>query len=831
MPRMLGKAFRRIAALVHRRRLQRELVEEMAAHREMMSVERRPHFGSTLQLQEEAGDHWGWTWLDHFQQDLQYGARSLRRSPGFALTAIAVLSLGIGANLAEFHLFNAFLHRLDVRNVDTLGQFFRMSRRPATAEFSLPEIEFYRRGNTVLSAVLSETDLRDVCQGQDPAPLRCILVSGNFFSELGIAPLYGRLLNELDDRPGAAPAVVLGYDHWRNRFGADPEIVGKTIRLNDRPMQVVGVAPSSFGGLGKHAAVWLTIAQEAYLTGDASAAADLGRRRTLFYGRLKPGISFVAAQEQIRSLTDELRREQPRYFPSDEWLKVEAPGYAPNLSAAMVLLVSTCVLLVLLVLFSACANLGNMLLARGLARRREIEIRLAVGAGRWRLIRQLMTENLLLAAVASVAAVFVGRAAAVILLRVSDAPSSMRVITDWRILSGAAALGLGATLAFGLAPALQVVRRGATATRARRFLVAVQVSASCVLLILSSFFMRAIQQALHGELAFDSASLAVVNPGLQGHGYPSSQARRAIAQVSANLRRLPGIDGVSPVTCPPMKRSCVERIPEAELYVNAVDPAYFPMMRLSPLAGRLFTTTDPDAVVVSQSTARKLWPGQSPLGQTIAVSGRPRTVLGVVADSGVNSWSNPGSVEIYTPIAEADLRDVTILVHASTKPATMSGAMLTAASLPGLVPSVFAVQSLVDLQWDSTRKMVTVVGSLAAIASLLALLGIFGLLAFTVAQRTREIGVRMALGARKRDVLQVVLGQYGVSFGMGTAAGLCLAAATVKVIRSSVFGFIPFDALSFGAGLLLFAAVALAGAIAPVRRALRIDPASALRYE
>jgi predicted permease len=828
----MRKFFRRLYALFHRRRLQQELEDEMAAHREMMPAGRRQHFGSTLRLQEEAADQWGWTWLDHFRQDLVYGMRSLGRSPGFALTAIAVLSLGIGVNLAGIHLFNALIHRLQVRDPDSLCRFFRVTREGTTGNFSVPAIEFYRRHNTVNSAVIAETYVPGVFHAEDSEDLRCSLVSGNFFGELGIMPMYGRLLGEQDDKPGSPPVAVLGYGYWQSRFGGDPGIVLKTIRLNGRPVQVVGIAPSRFGGLVQQPApVWMPISQYPYLTGDGRGLVDHGTQRTFMLGRLKPGVSLESAQAHFRSLTAQLRNQQPQYVDRNEWLKVLPPDAVPSPKPEAVLLLTVSILLVLLVLFAACANLGNMLLARGLARRREIEIRLAIGAGRWRLIRQLMTENLLLAVVDSVAALLIGKLAAHILLRIIEAPPNLRVVTDWRIVLACAALGLGATLAFGLAPAFQTVKRGPRATRARKILVSIQVAVSCVLLILSSFFTRAIQQSFRTEVTFDYAGMAVVDPAFYVHNYTPAQARQAALELAARLRLLPGIDAASIATIPPLRRSWIERISAQQLYLNAVDPSYFPMMRLPLLQGRLFGPGEQDAIVIGESAARKLWPNQSPLGKSCLISQRTRTVTGVVKDSGANLMSHPESVEAYTPIDDRSAIYATILVHASTNPGQMSAAFRSAAMLPGIVPLVATFQSSIDRQMDTMRKMVTVVASLGAIASLLALLGIFGLLAFTVAQRTREIGVRMAMGARRLDILQCVLGQYALPFGIGAGLGVALAAAAAKVVRNILFGFIPFDLVSFGAGLLLFGAVALAASIAPVRRALRIDPASALRYE
>ena len=305
----MGKFLRRLSALLHRRRLKRELAEEMAAHREMMPPERRRNFGSPLHFQEQTADHWGWTFLDHLRQDLVFAARQLRRSPSFTFTAIAVLALGIGVNLAEAHIFVAFLHRLNVRDVDSLCAFYRVTPQRMTGAFSVQEIEFYRRNTTVLSAVIAQTDGRNICQSPDSAEFRCILVSGNFFETLGIAPLYGRLLNGQDDQPGSPPVAILGYDYWQSRFGGDPRIVMQTIRLNDKPLQVVGIGPPTFGGLGWHAQAWVALSQYPYLSG-VNLAVDHATRLTAMYGRLKPGISREAAEAEFRSLTAALRRQQ-----------------------------------------------------------------------------------------------------------------------------------------------------------------------------------------------------------------------------------------------------------------------------------------------------------------------------------------------------------------------------------------------------------------------------------------------------------------------------------------------------------------------------------------
>lgn len=828
----MRRFFRRFAAFVHRGRLRRELEQEMAAHREMMPADRQRNFGSTLRIQEEIGDQWGWTALDQFRQDFAYGTRSLRRSPSFALTAIAVLSLGIGVNLAELQVFDALLHRLRVRDLDSLCRMFRVTSTSTSGSFSIPEVEFYKSHATMLSAVIAETPVPGIFQEGDPENLACSLVSGNFFSELGVLPVYGRLLDERDNQPGAPAVAVLGYRYWQTRFASDPGIVMKTIQLNERPVQIVGVASADFGGLIRQPTlIWMATSQFPYLTRESRILTDYGIQRTFFIGRLKSEASHKAAQDQLRGLTAELRNQQPHHIDKGEWLRVQPVEIPPNPSSAALLLLSTCVLLVLLVLLSACANLGNMLMARGLSRQREIEIRLALGAGRWRLIRQLMTENLLLATLASAAALIVGTATAHLLLRAIEAPVNLRVTTDWRIVLACGVLGIGSTLAFGLAPAFQSVKGGASVSCWRKVLVSLQVTVSCVLLGLSCFLTRGVQQSFHTEIAFEYSGMTLVDPAYYLHNYTESQARQAALDLSARLRQVPGVEAVSMVTIPPMRRSWIERFLSQQLYLNAVDPSYFPMMHLPVVQGRLFGAAEKDAVVISESAARKLWPNESALGKTCLLAQGPRTVTGVVPDSGVNLINYSESVEVYLPIEGKNAIHTTIVVRGTGKGAQMAGALRSAATRSGSAPLVIPFQSIVDGQLDTLRKTVAVVFSLGTVASLLAMLGIFGLLAFTVAQRTREIGIRLALGARSFDLLECVLGQYAVPFGTGTILGSVLAFAAAKVVQNILFGFIPFEFLSFGVGLFLFAAVAITAAIVPAQRALRIDPATAVRYE
>ena len=442
-----------------------------------------------------------------------------------------------------------------------------------------------------------------------------------------------------------------------------------------------------------------------------------------------------------------------------------------------------------------------------------------------------MTENLLLAALASIVSLAVGKMAALLLWRIAGVPSSLRIITDWRILAACAGLGLAATLGFGLAPALQIVKGGPRATRARKILVSVQVAASCVLLILSSFFTRTIQHSFHAIVAYDYSHMALVDPSFYLHDGSPSEFRGQADAIAARLRQVPGVEAAAVVNFPPVFRPRLAHNPAAQFVVAEADPAYFDAMRLPLLAGRVFSPADPAPVVISESAARKLWPDQSPLGKSLALAQQNFTVVGVVKDSGLNRLTDPESVEAYVPISDRWARFAVVVVRTAHKPSPLSAAIQSAAAVSGLHPLVTTFQVLIDRQFEGFRKMTQVFGSLAAVATLLALIGIFGLLAFTVAQRTREIGVRMALGARTRDILAVVFGQYAVAFGCGALAGIAIAAASARVMRVLLYGALPFDVLSFASGLLVFGAVALIASIAPMQRALRVDPALALRYE
>lgn len=827
----MRKLFRRIHYLIHRGKLERELRNEMAAHLEMMPEDRRPAFGSELRLREDANDSWGWTWLEQLWQDLVYGAHALRRSPGFTFTAVGVLALGIGVNLAEVHILKAALNPPRFADADNIRRLERISKAGKTGGFPMPAVDFYRRYNTVLSDVIVETREGPIVLENDLQQQRSLFVSGNYFTALGVVPSYGRLFDEQDDRPGSAPVAVLSYALWQSRFGADTSVINREIRVNGKLMQIIGVGPYDFSGITTGGApIWLLMSSHPYVV-EGSTHLTSWKPGNNVYGKLKPDVTASDVEAQLSSLTDELRKQQPSHFQPGELIRAVPLDALPR-NPKMVAILGSCVLLVLLVLLSACANLGNMLLARGLIRQREIGIRLAIGATSWRIVRQLMTENLLLAGMATVIAVIIGRLFARLTLNLLDSPVHIRLVTDWRLLSAAAACAILSLLAFGLAPAIQTVRPGPRTTRARKVLIAVQMSVSCVLLILGSVLGGGVLRYTAADVSFDYKHMMVIDPALYNHHPSPPVARQTLRDMVSRVSRLPGVDGVGLAVQPPFGiRVPTVRLPQSaqELYLNEVDSAYFSMMRLPIVRGSEFAPAERDGIIVSESAARALWPNEEPLGGILSLFGRTRTVVGVVKDSGANLASFPNSVEVYLPLAD-HIDSAMLVVHTQGDPVPLLGAANSAASLPGLQSITSSMERDFNMRGLLSKVTGVIVGLLSSVATLLAALGIFGLVAFTVSQRTREIGIRMALGARSPDILRTVLAQYAVPVGAGAVAGAALAAAFCR-LAANLVGILQFDISSYVVGLLLFALIAFVASLVPARKALSIQPTAALRHE
>jgi predicted permease len=465
-----------------------------------------------------------------------------------------------------------------------------------------------------------------------------------------------------------------------------------------------------------------------------------------------------------------------------------------------------------------------MLLARGLARSREVDIRLALGASQWRVARQLITENLLLAVLGCATGTAAGYAGGKLLLRfLGDIPPGAHVVLDGRMVLASAATVLFAMLGFGLAPAMQAVRRRKTPSRTRQALVAVQVAASAVLIILATLLVRSNERRRATELVFDYTRTIVVDPQFAARTLPPAAQWAVLDDMTARLERLPGVDGVSLAVTGPVPIG-------PPLFGQQVAPSFFTVVGLPVIRGRTFLNREPNVLMISESAARALWPDRDALGQTWR-DWRSRTyvVVGIVKDSGLSAArGNRGAGEAYVPVSDERLSRVALLVHTKGDPRALLREARAAAAATGLTPTATMMETTLNLPASGGAGLIAILGSLAM---LIAFTGIFGLVAFAVAQQTREIAVRLALGARQADILRTVLAQYAAPLAAGSVAGIGLALAGSQVLRGQLHGLAPLDPISYAAGMVVVAAVALAAMLLPARRALRIDPASALRWE
>jgi len=833
----MRRLWRRFYFIFNRRRLERELAEEMETHREMMPADRRAHFGNTVRLRDQSREAWPGILLDEFWQDLAYGARVLRRAPTFALGAVAVLALGVGVNLAEFQIFDAMIfHRLNIREANSLFQFYRASKQGRSLAFASAATEFYRAKSSSFAWLVSEDMSLDVVLDGDP-DLHSNFVSANYFPSLGIVPAWGRLLDLRDAQSGASAVAVLGYQYWRTHWAADPHVVGRIVHVNNRPVQIVGVLPYSFTGLwSRPTAVWLPVTMRPLLTsGSAPIPHDFSRATEVLFGKLKTGVSLAAGETELTALTRELIRGRTQSFREDERIRGELVQDSIIRGIERYPAIAIFILIVLLVLFSACANLGNMLLARGLGRQREIDIRMAVGASRARIVRQLMAENLLLTILGTAAGLALGAIVARLLINAMGAPLGVHVSMSWPTLIAGFVLTFFSAAAFGLPSALRIVRSNPRKIHLRQGLVGVQVAVSCLLLIASGVLAHNGILSASIRLAFDYPNMVVIDPQLYARKLPPAVARQKLDTISARVRSMPGVVGVTTAVVPPLSgRLMIDSLPGLpHIYRNAVASSYFSLMNLPVMLGRTFLPGEENAVIVSESAARAVWPNQDPIGKIWNLAGAMRTVTGVVKDSGANLLAEADSIEAYVPIDDLYVERSALILRTRFDPAPLVHMIPAAAAEVDETVAVSLMRTGRQHFLETQRIMVNLIGSIGAVATALAAAGMFALVAFAVAQRKRELGIRIAIGAAPRHILGVLLRQNAKPTVIGAVAGTILALILSRLVRNLVV--MPnrnsVDLAGFAAGLACFVLIAALATLLPAIRALRIDPSTTLRDE
>jgi len=840
----MGEFFRRIYYLLNRSKLERELQNDIEFHREMLSAESRKDFGNAALARERSREAWGWGWLDRLIQDLRFGSRLLKKSPGLVFTAITVLALGIGVNVTAFNLVDVmFFKPLHVRDPHSLVRFSGESPTSSSNMVSYPATVFYQQ-TAALSAVMAQTSTHVTFTEETNQEIRAGMVTANYFSELGASAAYGRLFDaKTDDTPDAPPVVVLGHSFWQRQFGGDPSVVGRTIRINQHQATIIGVVPFNFIGLdpehGETDEVWLIISRFGYFVPDTKMLTDFEGDESGVHmsARLKSGVTRQAAAAALEPLSQELVRQHPDKLPKGYTLVLFPGAYAAQLGADELPMFGLFAALVLLILAAACSNLGNLFLGQAITREREVSIRMALGATRRRIIRQLMTESLLLALLGSATGLFLSWAISRPLVAWLGGPSRMDLAPDWRTILFAFAIGGLASVLFGLSPARQASRPARQASRARIIFMATQIAASCVLLVVSGLLVRGLQRAYSYDPGFDYTRIVTIDSQLYAHGYEPAKAIQFMKELQSRLLQLPGVDAASLVRNPPLGNRVTMQRARGEIKVNIhqneISPHYFQTMSIPLLRGRDFAANDQGVIIVSESCARALWPGKDPLQQTWTLGEKKYSVIGLAGNARTTALRNGDDAQIYMPMASANVNAAVILIKTSRPPQDLvvNLAAMVRTIDPVLSPNVQPLKAMMAEKLSDSQKMTGVVGGMGALALLLAVVGLYGVVAYNVSQKTREIGIRIALGASSPRVVQSIVANFFVPLSVAMAAGLGLAALLSGVLRQYIYGLSNFDPFSYMGTVLLLAVVGGLASLLPARRALKVNPMEALRCE
>lgn len=906
MNNRLNELGRRLRALVRRNQIDADLAEEMRIHLDLRAQQQtetgiapnearyaaQRKFGNTLFLKEAGREVWGWASLERLWQDLRYAVRMLRNSPGFTAVALLSLTLGIGANTAIFSLLNAVILRLlPVPDPQQLVQFTYTI--PASGPdnwnswFGYPHLERFREESGVLSGVFGGVGLNRVNVGwHGTAGLaQCDAYTGNFFSVLGVAPQQGRLFVASDDREGADVAVISDA-YWRTRFGADPGIIGQTILIDQLPFTVIGITPPKFSIYTTAARdVWVPLHAIDRFTPDPSRWQAAFSSWLLIAGRLRPGVSVVEAEAELdvihrRLLVEQLAAserassESMQRFVRESRLVLRPAGngmltgirqmYALPLKllmgvAAMVLLIS-------------CANVANLVLARASHRRREIAVRMALGSGRARVIRQLLTENLLLAAVGGVLALAVARwgsAALVHMISTGDSLVPLDVRPDWHVFGFTAAVSVASGLLFGLVPAIRGTRvdpgsalkegaRGSTRSSRLpdRVLVGIQVTLSLVLITGAGLFTRTLENLRHVDVGYDRNNILMFSVDAKLGGYSTERVGALYRAILDHTAEVPGVQSASMSIARPVDDQyyLIDRIGQVDgrnlreaetikVAWNAMSPGYFSTVGTPILMGRDFDLRDSGraqrVVIVNESLARQALPGKNPIGHRLDGA----EIIGVVKDSlygGARDQLRPVLYRsLFQGVGGTDQSQWVGAGAVSVELRYRSGASLVdevrqAVSGVDRYLPIFSVKTLRAQTEDSflrERLLATISSFFGGLALLLACLGLYGLMAYAVARRTAEIGIRMALGAHSQAVVWLILRETLWLVLCGIVSGVPLAMWFAQYAKSLLFGIAPADPLVIAAATALLIGCAVLAAFLPARRASCIDPMVALRYE
>lgn len=818
-------------------------------------------------------------------QDIRYGIRMLLKNPAMTLVATLTLALGIGANTTIFSAVNGLMLRpLPVANANRLVV---LAAQPQAGnidtQVSYPDFQDIRSQADGFSDVIGYVlNLAGLEADGKVEPVLISYVSGNYFSALGLKPAAGRLIYGAEtEKNGTENVVVLGHSYWRKRFNSDPAIVGRQVKMNGHSVTVVGVAPEGFHG------TYSLVDMQAYLplgmrmlwnqkSTDPNGywtKRESGDIKVL--GVLKPGISRQQAEVSANVVAQRLNREFPETHKGVSYhLYMERLARPdPDPTNGLVIVGVLFMVLAGLVLLLACSNVANIVLVRATSREREMAVRTALGAARTRIVRQLLTESSLLALMGGVLGVIVGvwttRLISSVRVEVADIPIRFDFGFDWRVFSFALAIALVTGLVVGLAPAWRAARAdfnqvlhegsrgilGSGKSRLRSALVVAQVAVSLMLLVVAGLFVRSSQNAEHGYLGFDPHNVLNLTMETRTIGLDMPRTQQFIRDMEERARALPGVQSVSVASSIPMGYSNDSALVYAEgqslsdkdapplaLY-NSIDPAYFTTMRVPLLRGRQLTKQDnekaPKVAVINEAMAKKLWPNQDPLGKRFRIQKEPDAPIEVVGVTKQGKYNDPVDDTIlfyYQPLAQNPSTFVTLQLRTAGAPEMLIPEVeqqihSLAPGLP-LTDVQTMEQSLGGVNGFFLFRMASrFTVTLGLLGLVLALVGVYSVISYAAAQKTHEIGVRMALGAGRGDILKMVLRQGFVLVGAGLLAGLVLTFLAGRGIGSLLVGVSPSDPVTLVVVALLLAAVGLVASFIPARRAMKIEPLRALKYE
>ncbi|HKQ77562.1 MAG TPA: ABC transporter permease [Blastocatellia bacterium] len=806
-------------------------------------------------------------------QDLRYGARTLLKKPGFTLVAVITLGLGIGANTAIFSLVNTLmLRQLPVAQPERIIEVTPLLKGASIGAFSYPFYKDFRDKNEVFDGMaayyfapmsLSQNGVNERVWGY--------LASGNYFDALGVRAIKGRMFTQEEDRvPGANPVVVVSYGCWRRRFGGDPNLIGKTIKINSFNFTVIGVAPQEFRGTALFFGpeIYAPMMMAKQIEPGSDWLENRGRGTIFAFGRLKQGVTASQARESLNLLMAQFAREYQDF--EGTTISVTPAGLVqPAIRRGTLGFAGVLFATVGLVLLIACVNLANLLLARAAIRNKEIAVRLSLGAGRLRIVRQLLTESLMLALgggiVGSLVALWMIDLVAAFKPQV-DFNFMIDLRPDWRVMIFTLAVSLFTGALFGLAPALQATKvdlipalkdeaglGGYHRSRFRNGLVVAQVALSLLLLIAAGLIVRSLQQVQTIGPGFEVENRLTMSVDLGLQGYDEARGREFYKRLMTRVESLPGVLSASYTNYIPlnMDSSSGSMYAEGQPITRAADlplvsyysvwPRYFETMGIPLLEGRDFTMRDDKeesrVMIVNETFARRFWPGQTPIGKRVrrgSVENPFFEVIGVVKDGKYLSLGEDPQPFAYFPMLRDYAGSTALVVNTKAEPQSMINTIRGEAQRLDANLPLYDVKTMSEhLRFSllPLRAGAWVAGSFALVALLLAGLGIYGVMSYRVSQRTREIGLRMALGAESRDVMTLVVKQGMWLALIGLAIGLAGALVLTRLMSSVLYGVSATDAVTFAGVTLLLGSVVLIACYLPSRRAAKVDPIVALRAE